>query len=203
MKLSVCAVIALSVVPLLSPLALADVATILPTCNACHGPDGISQLPEVPTIAGMSALSLEVALDEYRAGDRVCPTVPYPSADPSRPRMDMCVHANGLAEENIAGVAEHYAALPFVPAVQQTDAAKAAEGKAIHDRDCEICHSQGGSNPADDASLLAGQHMEYLRLTFADYASGARSQPRAMEAKVAALSPAEIDALIHFYGSQQ
>jgi sulfide dehydrogenase cytochrome subunit len=160
-------------------------------------------LTDVPTIAGISALALEDALYAYREGDRVCPTASHPTGDETRPRMDMCVHANGLAEEDVAGAANYYAALPFVPAEQQTDAAKAEQGKAIHDRDCEICHSEGGSDPADDASILAGQHTGYLRQALTEYQAAARPQPRPMEAKVTALSAADIDALVNFYGSQQ
>jgi len=195
--------VGLSLIPLLSPFARADVAAVLPACNGCHGPDGVSQLTDVPTIAGISALVLEDAIYAYREGDRVCPTVPHPGGDGSQPQMNMCVHANGLAEEDISGVAEHYAALPFVAAAQQTDADKAAQGRQIHDRECEICHSKGGSDPADDASILAGQHMGYLRQALTEYHAGARPQPRPMEAKVTALSPADIDALVNFYGSQQ
>jgi sulfide dehydrogenase cytochrome subunit len=117
--------------------------------------------------------------------------------------MNMCVHANGLAEEDVSAVADYYAALPFVPAEQETDAGKAAEGKAIHDRECEICHSQGGSDPGDDASILAGQRMDYLHVALTEYRAGERPQPRPMEAKVGALSETDVDALVNYYGSRR
>jgi len=184
-------------------LAWADVASVLPACNACHGPNGISQLTDVPTIAGISAIVLEDALYAYREGDRPCPSAPHPPAHPGAPGMDMCVHANGLAEEDVSGVAEHFAALPFPAATQETDASLVAMGQAIHNRDCEICHSDGGSNPLDDASILAGQQMGYLRHVMTEYRSGDRPQPRAMQAKIGALSEADIEALTHYYGSLQ
>jgi sulfide dehydrogenase cytochrome subunit len=140
---------------------------------------------------------IENALIDYREGGRSC----EPGA--TQQPINMCAPANGLATADLAAIAEYYAALPFVAASQQTDAAKAALGKAIHDRDCEICHSEGGGNPADDASVLAGQRMDYLRFTLVEYQAGARLQPRPMAATTAALSPADIDALVHFYASQQ
>ena len=203
MKRYLLAPIALGLSALLGATSYADVATVVPACNACHGPDGISPLPDVPTIAGISVIVFEDALYAYREGDRPCPTAPNPPEHPGAAGMDMCVHANGLAEEDVAGVAEHYAALPFVAATPQTDAGMAAQGKTIHDRDCEICHSQGGSDPTDDASILAGQQMGYLRHVLIEYQAGTRPQPRAMEAKLTALSATDIDALIHYYGSLQ
>lgn len=194
---------AMGVAALLGSPAHADVATAVPVCNACHGPDGVSRLTDVPTIAGISSIVAEDALYAYREGDRACPAAPYPPEHPSAPGMDMCVHANGLAEKDVAGVAQYYAALPFVRARQQTDAEMAAQGKAIHDRDCEICHSRGGGNPGDDASILAGQQMGYLRHVLTEYQASGRPQPRAMETALNALSATDIEALTHYYGSLQ
>ena len=180
-----------------------DIASVLSACNACHGPDGISELTDVPTIAGLSVLVLWNAFYDYREGDRPCSSAPNPPEHPGAPGMDMCVSAHGLAEEDIVGVAEHYAALPFVAATQQTDPGMTAQGKAIHDRDCEICHSQGGANPDDDASILAGQQMGYLRHVMIEYQAGDRPQPRAMEVQMSAMGATDIEALTHYYGSQQ
>ena len=52
--------------------------------------------------------------------------------------------------------------------------------------------------------MLAGQWMPYLEQVFADWASGDRSMlDDKMKEKTDLLSAADIDALIHFYGSQQ
>jgi len=39
-------------------------------CASCHGPAGISPVPDYPNIAGQNPLYLEYALRRYRAGDR-------------------------------------------------------------------------------------------------------------------------------------
>ena len=73
-------------------------------------------------------------------------------------------------------LAGYYSELPFVPAQQSFDADLAAAGKAIHEAECDRCHSDGGSNAEDEASILAGQWMGYLETTFAEYmAGGARA----------------------------
>jgi sulfide dehydrogenase cytochrome subunit len=196
MKQSLCHFAAVTLVWLLSPTVQAQIDGLTPGCEACHGPNGISLMNDVPTIAGISELVLEDAIYAYREGDRSC-------KDSGGASLTMCAPAAALEEADITAVAEHYAGLPFAAADQEADAAKAAQGKAIHDRDCEICHSQGGTDPEDDASILGGQHMGYLRHALTEYQAGARPQPRPMEAKVSSLSAADIDALVHFYASQR
>ncbi len=178
-------------------LSHADVAREVVGCNACHGPDGVSQRTDTPTIAGISAIVIEDAIFAYREGDRNCSAVDF------GPAFDACTQKNALSEEDIAGLAEHYAALSFIAAKQETDAGMAARGKAIHDRDCEICHSDGGANPDDNAGILAGQQMGYLRQVMTEYQAGERPQPRPMEMTMTPLSAADIDALAHYYGSLQ
>jgi sulfide dehydrogenase cytochrome subunit len=100
-------------------------------------------------------------------------------------------------------LAAHYAALPFVAAKQEFDAGLAAAGKAVHEAECDRCHSEGGSNPEDEAGILAGQQMGYLTDTFAEYRAGEREQPQKMEEKLNALSDDDVKALVHYYASQQ
>jgi len=40
------------------------------TCAACHGADGVSQIPTNPILAGQYASYLEQALKSYRSGSR-------------------------------------------------------------------------------------------------------------------------------------
>ena len=100
-------------------------------------------------------------------------------------------------------VAAYYPGQPFVAAKQDFDAALAEAGKALHAAECDRCHSEGGANPEDEASILAGQQMGYLMDTFAEYRSGEREQPQKMEEKVSALSDDDVKALVHYYASQR
>ena len=115
----------------------------------------------------------------------------------------MCEVAGGLDDDQIEDIAGYYADLPFVPANQEFDAALAEKGKAIHDAECSRCHSDGGSNADDEAGILAGQWMGYLRTSFEQYAAGERPQDTKMQEKMDPLSADDVEALLHYYASQQ
>lgn len=172
-------------------------------CNGCHGDNGVSQWSDVPTIAGIDAFVHSEALYIYRDEGRPCAESKYRQGDTEREPTSMCAVASDLDDETIETLAGHYAALPFVPAKQDFDPALAAAGEAVHERDCARCHSDGGANPDDEASILAGQWMDYLRVTFAQYAAGEREQLDKMKDKMDPLSEADVEALLHFYASQQ
>jgi sulfide dehydrogenase cytochrome subunit len=108
-----------------------------------------------------------------------------------------------LSDDDIEALGDAYAELEFVPAVQEFDAALAAAGATIHEQQCDKCHSDGGANVDDEASILAGQWMDYLDSAFASYASGDRPQDKKMKEKLAALSPDDVKALVNYYASQQ
>jgi sulfide dehydrogenase cytochrome subunit len=157
----------------------------------------------VPTIAGIDAFVHSEALYIYRDKARPCVESKFRQGDTARPATSMCAVAAKLDDATVEALAGHYAALPFVPAKQEFDPSKAAAGKVIHERDCARCHSDGGANPEDDASILAGQWMGYLRSSFAEYAAGEREQVDKMKEKMDALSESDVEALLHYYASQQ
>jgi len=180
-----------------------DLAAVVDNCNGCHGDDGVSQWSDVPTIAGVPEYVHADALYFFRDEERPCSEVEYKQGDTSRPATTMCAVVADLSDEMLDELAAYYFELPFVAAQQEFDAGLAAAGKAVHDEACDKCHSDGGANPDDEAGILAGQWMGYLEATFAEYASGARSQDKKMKEKMDALSDADTTALIHYYASQQ
>ena len=74
---------------------------------------------------------------------------------------------------------------------------------AIHERDCAVCHTDGGSNAEDDSGILAGQPMGYLEMMLAEYRATERDQPEPMQKKIAGLSDDDVKALVNYYASQQ
>ena len=180
-----------------------DLESIVADCNGCHGDDGVSQWTDVPTIAGVPEFVHSDALYIFRDGDRPCTETEYKQGDTSKPATTMCDVTADLGDDMIDEVAAYYAGLTFVPAKQDFDADLAAAGKAVHDAECDRCHSEGGSNPEDEAGILAGQWMGYLNDTFAEYRAGERDQPKKMEEKLNALSDDDVKALVHYYASQQ
>ncbi len=163
-------------------------------CLGCHGSEGVSTRPAVPSIAGISAPVHADALMAYRDGTRAC-------ADPKSKMM--CALSAKLTDEQIEVLAEYFAGLAFKPAAQDFDAAKAASGAELHEAHCEKCHTEGGSEPLDDSSILAGQWLPYLQMSLTQFSKGERDQPKAMQAKFEQLSEADLEALAHFYASQQ
>jgi sulfide dehydrogenase cytochrome subunit len=185
------------------PASAADVGTLVKQCEDCHGKNGVSQWDDVPTIAGISAPVHGDFLFAYQDKSRPCRSSKYRQGDTARPETDMCAVASKLSEADVEALTRHFAALPFVPAKQPFDAAKAAAGKKLHVRDCAKCHTEGGGNPEDDASILAGQHLAYLQQALADFRSGERDPGKKMGEKLKPLSDAEVEALAHYFASQQ
>ena len=55
--------------------------------------------------------------------------------------------------------------------------------------------------PDDDAGILAGQWMPYIRHTFEEFSSGKRPIPKKMKPKFDELTKDDVDALVNYYGS--
>ena len=181
----------------------ADIATLIAPCEDCHGKDGASEEPEIPSIGGFSATYITDSLTVYRDKTRPCEEVKYPAGEHKGDSTDMCKVSADLSEEDSGLIAEHYAGKPFVRAKQSYDADLAARGKGIHDLNCTKCHEDGGSSPDDDAGILAGQWMPYLEDQFREYAEGKRPMPEKMVPKMEKLSAEDTKALINYYGSLQ
>ncbi|MBL4613402.1 MAG: c-type cytochrome [Magnetovibrio sp.] len=140
----------------------AEASMLANTCNGCHGPDGVSQGPAAPTIAGMNKFYLTESLKAYRDGK-------------NRPSTIMARIAKGYSDSEIEKIAGYFSAKPFGRvAMQNTDVAKAMKGKALVKDLCESCHEKEGF-AAEDYPVLAGQMLPYLRNNLADFKSGLRS----------------------------
>ncbi|MGA9335587.1 MAG: hypothetical protein WBV39_15010 [Rudaea sp.] len=161
----------------------------------------MSKHKDIPTIAGMSAFYLDGQIQAYQKAQRPCPSTKFPD-DPAKPATDMCAIAKKLSASDSAAVDKYFAAQKFVSATQSTDAKAAALGKQIHDAECELCHTEGGSVADDDAGIIAGQWIPYLKASFEDYQSGKRIMPEKMKPKFVNLTPEKINALIQYYASE-
>jgi cytochrome subunit of sulfide dehydrogenase len=179
----------------------ADVGKLAEGCANCHGKDGVSTESAVPTIAGFSAAYVEESLDHYKKKERHCPEATYHSGDKKGQKTDMCKVANDLSAADIKQLAQYFAGKKFVRAEQKFDPALAKKGKEIHDRSCEKCHSNNGSDPKDDSGMLAGQWMPYLKEALSDFKTGKRPIDKKMKPKIEKLDQADFDALVNYYGS--
>ena len=171
--------------------AMADAAQSLPICTGCHGADGASGItPDTPNIAGLDVGVFEDAMFAYMDGGRKC----LPSG------TMMCQIATSLSEDDIVGLAAHFAEMPFKAAGEDFDAALAATGEEIHENGCAMCH--GIHEPGDPQfSIVHGQKMVYLRNVIQQYAAGERDQLPPMQAVISALTPEDIEAIVNYYAS--
>jgi sulfide dehydrogenase cytochrome subunit len=181
----------------------ADIGAQMDICNDCHGDNGVSQWSDVPTIAGIDAFGIADSLFMYRDEERPCTESEYRQGDEGRAPTTMCAIAADLSDDDMEALGDAYAELTFVAAAQEFDAALAEAGAKTHEQQCDKCHSEGGANVEDEASILAGQWMDYLEGAFASYASGDRPQDKKMKEKLEALSADDVKALLHYYASQQ
>lgn len=161
------------------------------TCAACHGTNG-SSVGFTPSLAGGTSEYFVDSMKAFKSGERAA-TV-----------MDRV--AKGYTDAEIQRMGDFFAKQKLIPMKQKTNASKVALGKKLHKDNCEKCHEDGGRK-ADDGGILAGQSMIYLQHSMEDFHSSARDTPKKMKKKVKAVTSKHgdkgIEALIHYYGSQQ
>ncbi len=171
-------------------------------CSHCHGRDGASDDPNMPIIGGYSKPYIVSSLLAYNDKTRSCPTIEYISDEKKVESTNMCEIAKVLSKEEIQKLAKFYSNKRFRRANQDFDLELARKGQLIHERDCEKCHSEGGSVPSDDAGILAGQWTPYLKQQFFAFYSEKRKLDRKMKPKFNKLDKTEIEALLNYYASR-
>jgi len=175
-------------------------------CTDCHHETGVSDDPEIPTIAGASSFFLENQLAVFSEEARPCEAHIFDKKSQELgqelPAADHCALAKDIADEDKTAIADYFAAKPFVAADQEFDASMAEKGKSIHEANCERCHTEGGSLALDDAGILAGQWKPYLMEQLEHYKAEKRWQPEKMQPETAKLSDEDMKALVEFYASE-
>jgi cytochrome c553 len=158
----------------------------LQLCAACHGADGNSVNPEVPSIAGQPKLFIENQLilfrEELRRSDQMLPVV------------------KGLKDPEIIKLAEHFSKLPAKSMeTGNADAALVKRGtQRAKELRCGICHLADFSGQ-NQIPRLAGQREAYLEAEMRAYRDGKRSGgDTIMAAALYGVSDADIKALAHY-----
>lgn len=172
-------------------------------CLDCHGPEGVSQHKDIPTIAGASPVFIEETFAAYLYDMRAEVKSKFRFGDTSRKETSMKKLSKELSEDQVAEAAAYFAKLPYKAVAQPFDAEKAKVGAAIHEERCERCHRDGGKSPADDASILAGQYTEYLKSAMVMIKKGKRDIDEEMNRTIKKLTDEEWEALLQYYASQQ
>lgn len=156
------------------------------SCAACHGARGISELPNIPSLAGQPADYLILQMILFRERIRVVPA--------------MEGQLEGRSDDVIARIARFHADLPAAPPPDRgaRDAALAARGAALSARmNCGSCHLPDYSGRAN-APRLAAQREDFLAHAMREYRDNIRvGADTQMNGLMYGVSDADIAALAH------
>lgn len=163
-------------------------AMISNTCNGCHGTNGASVGPSMPIIGGQAPGYIEDAMKKFKSGER---------ASSIMGRL-----AKAYSDEDFKTFDKFFSEKKFVRTKQVTVPAKVALGKKVHEENCKKCHLENGRD-SEDGGIVAGQWAEYLQISLNEFKDKTRPMPKKMAEKFEGLSKDEVEAVIHFYASQQ
>ena len=168
----------------LSAHAQAPAPTGVQACAACHGPNGNSPTPLVPSIAGQPRTFLENQLVLIREGLRDIPV--------------MKGVMSTLTDPQIESLAKHYAAQTLLPTpgVLQPDKARAGADLARRAL-CGTCHLPSYAGQSQ-VPRLAGQQEAYLLATLKMYRDNpAPGRDTLMSGPLMGMTDADLDGLAH------
>jgi cytochrome c553 len=117
-------------------------------CASCHGEDGNSTDPTIPSLAGQPPLYTYYQLLQFREGQRVDP--------------QMSTFAVGLSDVDMQNMAAYYAGQTPAAPPSTGDPAKLEAGRRlVQTHHCDSCHVPGLVGQRH-IPRLAGQHYDYL-----------------------------------------
>lgn len=155
------------------------------SCVACHGPDGNSVNPAVPSLAGQPGQFIETQLIMFREGNRKNP--------------QMSPMAVNLSNPDINNLAAYFSKQTLTPSLRVTAPDKVAAGRRLTELNhCVSCHGAALTGQMH-IPRLAGQQMDYLRVQLRGFRAGTRFDMDGQMSSVAqSLSDADIDILADY-----
>jgi len=157
-------------------------------CFACHGPNGNSENPLFPVLAGQSWRYIYIQLKDFKEGRRTDPVMTPMVAD--------------LTRDDMIALGNFFAAQKPLPIKFKADGAKVAAGRKISDAVlCPMCHL-GGFVGQNEIPKVAGQYPEYVVKQLQDFKAKRRTNDAGNMTSVAGtLSDADIENLSHYIGN--
>jgi cytochrome c553 len=154
-------------------------------CEACHGPDGNSVLPVIPSIAGQPAQFISNALFFFREGNRKDP--------------QMTPIASTLSNADMNDVAAYFSSLKLAPPKHKSSAENAAAGPGLTQKFmCTQCHGPALLGQ-QHIPRIAGQLPDYLRTQLKGFKASTRSDIDGnMTSAAQALSEKDIEVLVDY-----
>ena len=178
----------------------ASAAMLSNTCAGCHGTNGQSGGPAMPSIAGMPAEYLTTIMAEFKSGER--------------PSTIMGRIAKGYSDEETALMATFFSKQTWVDASSAHQSKNrtminkklAKKGKKLVKKNkCGKCHEDGGMTQDEDTPRMAGQWVDYLIFKMQDLKNKHIDvpQPKKMAKRINKLSASELEAIAHFYAGNK
>ena len=152
-------------------------------CAGCHGDQGVSENPAIPSLAGQDAQYFVASLRDYKEGSRH-----------DEPMKGLVAQ---LDESAIRNMAAFYA-------MQQPQAAKIRKPLATAEwaQRCDRCHGVDGNSTDPRMPALAGQRIDYLQKVLHAYRTGTRKSPQ-MAAMSDVLTETDVENLAAHYARQK
>jgi len=151
-------------------------------CLGCHGPDGNSQNPQYPNLAGQRALYIESQIKSFQSGQRNSPV--------------MQGMVSKLSQQDIKNISAYFSRLTTKSAGGDPLLAKKGQSKVALCLGCHGSSAQGrGGFPK-----LAGQHPEYLEKQLLNFKNRSR-KGGPMNGISASLSEQDIKEIAAYLGS--
>ena len=171
------------------PATAASLAERVEVCGGCHGADGNSSTPMIPSLAAQPEFFILNQLVLIREGVRKIPA--------------MQEIAKGLTDEEIMSLAGHYSRLPAKPTGESVDTQLVVEGARLAGQHhCTSCHRPDLMGQ-EQMPRIAKQRLDYMTETLQALRDSKRdgADPLMVES-VYGLSDAELKALAHYAASR-
>ena len=167
------------------PAKGSSIAEKVDVCAACHGPNGNSQSPQYPVLAGQNARYLYLQLKDFKEG--------------RRHDVQMEPMAASLERDDMLALADFFSKQKQAPSGFKADPAKVALGKRKTDEVlCPMCHL-GEFAGQNEIPRVAGQQYEYVKKQLADFKAKRRTNDAGNMTSVAStLSDEDIENLAQY-----
>ena len=172
---------------ILAPLfsAAQPAPALVTLCSACHGPNGNSQLKDIPSLAGQPKIFIENQLVLIREG--------------MRDIVQMKGMLDKVPDSELTALAVYYASLPVAKPTAKRQAALFSRGETLsQEMRCGICHLPTYVG-REQMPRLAGQREDYLLYTMrAMKANQAVGRDSIMIASLYGISDEDLQAISHY-----
>jgi cytochrome c553 len=157
-------------------------------CLGCHGEDGNSISPGIPTLAGLQYDYIKAAINAYFSGDR------------KEAKVIMQNFKRSMNQKDIANLAAYFSTQkPVRSPLPSSGNVKAGEKAAS--QQCAGCHGVDGNSINPTMPSLTGQNQEYLIKAIKAYRDGQRKNAM-MRAAVKNLKDSSINNLSAYFAAQ-